>query len=94
MNAPVKPETLAELDYDLLATLIAEKLGASQINEHTLWDGHQCAKYLHVAYEAFRDRISKDSKFPTPVAAPYGKSRSGKLWYAQEILDWAKKQRC
>lgn len=85
---------MSDIDYDKLASAIADKLAAAVPAEKALWDGKQCAAYLGVSEKHFMDRVSKSYKFPAPLKLPSDTGRRAhSRWYAAEIMDWVANHR-
>jgi predicted DNA-binding transcriptional regulator AlpA len=71
-----------QIDYDLLASKIAQHLKDPRLNEERIWDCDDCAEYFKVPRRQFAERISKNSGFPHPI--------NGSIrWRAVEVIQWA-----
>lgn len=84
-----------EIDYEKLATEIANKLRMLPPADAILWDAKLCADYMNITQKHFTDRVSKATSFPSPIKLPTeGKSKSRPQWYAHEIQAWVKRYKC
>lgn len=82
------------IDYDKLASAIAEKLRSMPAHDEVIWDSEECAQYFKVSRQHFTDRISKTFGFPAGVPLPNGTGkRAEKRWYASEVQDWWRKRK-
>ena len=80
-----------EIDYDLLAEKIAERIASAPPPESVLWDKVQCAKYMKYSTFHFSERIAAKPSFPKPINFSE-KSKGKKLWYAHEVMKWLAEQ--
>ena len=58
-----------------------------------LWDVAHVAAYFKRSESVVRERIVCTPSFPVAIKIPTGTGRSHALWAAQEVIDWALKQR-
>lgn len=81
-----------QIDYEKLASAIANKLGMLPPPEAIIWSSEQCANYLGIGRRHFSDRVSKSYDFPAPIKLPTVTGSKGHdRWYAIDIQAWAKK---
>lgn len=83
-DAPTTPE----IDYDLLAEKIAEKIQLQSLKveqDDALWCGKKCADYLGISKSTFMQRTSKQPKFPISVSVPSTNGGGHLRWYAGEV---------
>lgn len=81
------------INIDQLAESIAKKMATSVPLELRLWNAAECAEYLRVAPRQFKERTSQIHTFPPAVRLPSDNGLGHPKWYAQEVIDWAKKYR-
>lgn len=83
-----------EIDYERLASAIAEKMRNMPPHSEVLWCAQECADYLHVSKLHFKNRISKAYGFPAGAILPSEKGISPRIiWHAVDVEEWAKRQK-
>jgi predicted DNA-binding transcriptional regulator AlpA len=83
-----------EIDYEKLATAIANRMRMLPPADAVIWDSKQCAEYLNISQKHFTDRVSKGNGFPSPIKLPAENGRGHARWYAHEIQEWVKTHKC
>jgi predicted DNA-binding transcriptional regulator AlpA len=57
-----------------------------------LWNADECAEYLRLSVDQWRDRTSPRPGVPRPIRLGNG-PKAPLRWVAQEVIDWALSQR-
>jgi hypothetical protein len=83
---------LAELVSTLIERIAAMSRPAIPVS-NDLWDVAHVAAYFKRSESVVRERIVCTPSFPVAIKIPTGTGRSHALWAAQEVIDWALKQR-
>lgn len=56
--------------------------------DKTPWDSEECASYLRVELQTFRNQYAPSPSFPRPIKANTATGRGHPRWNAQEVIDW------
>ena len=83
---------LADLVSTLIERIAAMSRPAIPVS-NDLWDVAHVAAYFKRSESVVRERIVCTPSFPVAIKIPTGTGRSHALWAAQEVIDWALKQR-
>lgn len=76
----------------ILERLVAALERPSLAPEKVLWDAKRVGEYLGVSPRTIAERWSLQRDFPKPIVLG-GDERAVKRWKAQEIMQWADRQR-
>lgn len=75
---------------DRLAHAIASHLPAMMPVEITLWDSADCALFMRVSLNHFRQYIAPQPGFPHAIRIPKSDGKTGQpRWKAREVIEWA-----
>lgn len=95
MNDPITqlPEDQASL-LAALQDLVAQLKRPQVPAEDQLWTAEDIADYLKLASDTTERRVVTRPDFPVPLQpCPTGK-RAAKRWFAAEVINWARLNRC
>lgn len=87
--------TVTMEDLDSLAERLASAIKGNALPlDKRLWNSDDCADYFRQTQKHFMSITGKAPTFPAPVQVPAKNNTKGRpLWYAQEVIDWAKSWR-
>lgn len=84
------------MDDDLIERLsraIASHVTPKVPFDKTLWSADDCAEYLRMDKKTFQQYYACHPHFPKRIHLERSEGRGKTLWRAQEIVDWAVKNR-
>jgi len=81
------------LDYELLAKHIVAEQKKYPKESEIIWGTHECADYLKLSVSTFRDRTSKDHRFPRVLGFNNGGHRSQPKWLKIDVIKWVMRHR-
>lgn len=81
-----------ELIYKL-SKAIAAQIAPKVPFDKMLWSADDCAEYLRMDKKTFQQYYACHPHFPKRIHLERSEGRGKTLWKAQEIVDWAVKNR-
>lgn len=77
------------IDYNKLASAIAERLTPRVPFDRQLWDSEMCAEYFRMSVSNFMQSIACNPSFPKAIRVPSMRGKSSlPRWKAKEVIGW------